>query len=140
MFGKYISILHRQEQRCFNQKAQEYGLGPSAVYALFYLAKHEGISQKQLCEIMVVDEAAITRSMKKLEEQGFVTRRRDQNDLRCYSLYVTPKTRELIPILNSIGSGFWSSITKDFSEEELLVFLSMCERMAENALEENQNQ
>lgn len=133
MFGKYISILHRQEHRYLNQKVQEYGLGPP-LYPLFYLAKHEGVSQKQLCETMAIDEAVITRSMKKLEQQGLVIRRKDSNDLRCYSLYLTQKGRDFIPVLTQFGYDFWTSITKEFTDEELVMFLSMCERMAETAL------
>ena len=137
MFGKYIAILNRQEHRYLNQQVQEYGFGPS-VYLLFYLSKHEGISQKQLCETMVIDEAAMARSMKKLEQQGLVTRRKDTNDLRCYSLYLTPKGRDFIPTLTQFGCDFWDNVTKDFTEEQLVWFLSMCERMAENALQKNQ--
>ena len=137
MFGKYIAILHRQEHRYINQKVQEHGLGPS-VYALFYLAKHEGVSQKQLCEDMAIDEAVMTRSMKKLEEQGLVTRRKNANDLRCYSLYLTERGRAFIPVLTQLGCDWWSSITEGFSDEELVTFLALCERMAQNALSKNE--
>lgn len=121
-----------------NQKIQEYGLKPLPIQPLFYLSKHEGVSQKQLCETIAVDESAITRSIKKLEEQGLVTRRKDPNDLRCYSLYLTEKGREFIPMLTQFGVDFWTDITRDFSDEEIVWFLSMCERMVKNALSKNQ--
>jgi DNA-binding MarR family transcriptional regulator len=136
--GKYISILYRQEQRHMNQVVQQYGLGPSSYNFLLCLAANEGASQKQLCERMLVDEAIATRAMKKLEEQGFITRQKDRNDLRCYALHLTEQGRAIIPILQASLQDWWTTLTQDFPAEDSEKLLAQCEQMTQKAILKNQ--
>ncbi len=121
-----------------NQVVQQYGLGPSSYNFLLCLAANEGASQKQLCEKMLVDEAIATRAMKKLEKQGFITRQKDRNDLRCYALYLTEKGREIIPILQASLQDWWTTLTEDFPAEDLEKLLAQCEQMTQKAILKNQ--
>ncbi len=121
-----------------NQIVQQYGLGPSCYNFLLALSDHEGASQKQLCSIMMVDEAIATRTMKKLEQEGFVTRQKDGRDLRCYTLALTERGRALIPQLQHSLNDWWTTLTSDFSEQEASALLDACIGMSQKAIEKNQ--
>lgn len=85
-FGKYIAVLHRQEQKYINRVMKSYGLGYSCYNFLLYLSRNEGVSQKALCRDMVIDEALAARAMKKLEGQGMSagTKRKAAARISCF--------------------------------------------------------
>ena len=73
--GKSIAILHRREQKYMISKMKELGIGYSGYNFLLYLEIHSGSSQKEMCEALAVDEALAVRTMKRLEETGFIIRK-----------------------------------------------------------------
>lgn len=139
LMGKYISILHRQEQKYLSRVLQTDRLGSSGVNFLLYLSRNEGVSQKQLCDTLAIDEAMGTRGLKKLAEGGFLERRRDETDLRSYALYLTPKGKKLIPELRRAIESWWSEMMRrlPFDEAEALRLMAQLEQMADAALQIN---
>lgn len=93
VLGRSIAILHRREQKYMIQKMKEYGIGYSSYNFLFYLSAYPGSSQKEMCENMAVDEALAVRTMKKLQEQGLIQRKKRSRKwaVLCYQSY--PKGR-----------------------------------------------
>lgn len=76
--GKSIAILHRREQKYMISKMKELGIGYSGYNFLLYLEIHSGSSQKEMCEALAVDEALAVRTMKRLEETGFIIRKKSE--------------------------------------------------------------
>ena len=87
VLGRSIAILHRREQKYMIQTMKEYGIGYSSYNFLFYLSAYPGSSQKEMCENMAVDEAIAVRTMKKLQEQGLIERKKSEEDARSYAIY-----------------------------------------------------
>ncbi len=139
LMGKYISILHRQEQKYLGRVLQTDALGISGVNFLLYLARNEGVSQKRLCETLAIDEALGTRSLKKLAEEGFLERKRDEADLRSYALFLTPKGKKLVPEIRHAIESWWSEMMQrlPFDEAETLRLMAQLEQMANAALQIN---
>ena len=79
LLGKYISILHRQEQKSLNVSLKQYGLGYSSYNFLLYISRNEGSSQKDICQTLAINEALATRTMKKLEQKGYIIRKKELN-------------------------------------------------------------
>ncbi|MEA5004043.1 MAG: MarR family transcriptional regulator, partial [Christensenella sp.] len=80
--GRQISILYRQTQKFINKRMQPYGLNYSDHAFLIHISQNPGINQRQLARILTIDEAVVTRVLKKLEDNGFVTREKDAEDMR----------------------------------------------------------
>lgn len=138
-WGKYISVLHRQEQKYVTRNMKEYGLGYSSYNFLLHISAREGCSQKQLCTYMAMDEALATRTIRKLVEQGYLTRERDESDPRSYSLFVTDQGKALIPLIKKALSDWWAEIMVDLDEEQKQLLLVQLGNMAEKALQSNIN-
>lgn len=115
--GKYIAVLHRQEQKYINRMMKRYGLGYSCYNFLLYLSRNEGVSQKALCRDMVIDEALAARAMKKLEGQGYVRRDKKEGG-RTYQLFLTEKGHALIPALRAAVAGWWQTLTAGWDETQ----------------------
>ena len=135
ILGKYISILYRQERKLLNYIMREYDLGYSSYNFILYISSHPGSSQKEVCHNMVIDEALATRSMKKLERQGYLTRRREALDGRTYSLFLTPQGQELVPVIRRALEQWWEQLTAqaDLSQEELEIILPLLRKMSDSS-------
>ena len=94
-----------------------------------------GISQDAISRRLFINKSNVTRSLAYLEEHGFVTRERDSEDRRQTLVYPTEKAFEILPQVREIIRGWNSYITEGFTEEEMEMYLSMTERLAERAAE-----
>ena len=130
VLGRSIAILHRREQKYMIQAMKEYGIGYSSYNFLFYLSAYPGSSQKEMCENMAVDEALAVRTMKKLQEQGLIERKKSEEDARSYAIYLTEKGEAVIPKLRKALAGWWSQILSVLTEDEQQAMIHGVEKMA----------
>ena len=78
--GKYISQLYRKGSVFINKEVSEYGIGSGQFMFLLELYINDGKNQEEIAETLKIDKGTTARALKKLEEQGFVTRIKDEND------------------------------------------------------------
>lgn len=128
--GKSIAILHRREQKYMISKMKELGIGYSGYNFLLYLEIHSGSSQKEMCEALAVDEALAVRTMKRLEETGFIIRKKSEKNGRCYEIHLTEKREDTVPKLRTFLFQWWSQVTQCLTGEEKDILLSSLEKMA----------
>lgn len=136
-WGKYISVLHRQEQKYVTRSMKEYGLGYSSYNFLLQISVREGCNQKQLSKYMAMDEALATRTIRTLVEQGYLTRKKDRANPRSYSLYITDQGKSLIPLIQKTLSDWWAGITEDLDENQKEILAAQLQSMSEKALNSN---
>ena len=132
--GKHISIAYRFAMVFFKNRMAELGLYQSHHSVLITLYKNEGISQEKLSQLLKVDKATITRSIKKLVEDGFIERRQDKNDKRSYLLFVTPKGRAIEPDIRDMFREWNDIVLQGFTDEEVEQAMSFMERISQNVL------
>lgn len=89
-FGR-VMRLHRQ---VIQKTMEERGVHHSEALCLRLLAKHEGVSQRQLAEILHISQPQVTKVLQSLERNGLIARRVDESDQRRTLVYLTPEGRE----------------------------------------------
>ncbi|MCR1842535.1 MarR family winged helix-turn-helix transcriptional regulator [Murimonas intestini] len=136
--GRYISILYRQEQKYMSGLLSEYDFGFSSFNFLLYIARNEGVSQKQLCTILALDESLATRELRRLEEKKLILRDRDPLDQRSYCVYLTEEGRKLVPIFRREVRGWWKQLMAGMDDEEKELLSRQLEKMADHAVMLNQ--
>lgn len=118
--GKLISHLHRQNQKKLVRKFLPYGIGSGGQYSFLKLIlKRPGITQDQLTTELKFDKATTARSVKQLENSGYIERRPDPTDRRSHLLYPTPKAIDFSPVLQSILADFNKSLIGNLTNEEV---------------------
>jgi len=132
--GKHISIAYRFAMVFFKNKMAELGLHQSHHSVLITLYKNEGISQESLSKLLKVDKATITRSIKKLVEDGFIERKQDVNDKRSYLLFVTKKGRDIEPSILDMFKEWNDIALEGFNDEEVEQAVQLMERISQNVL------
>ncbi len=73
----------------------EIGLTYTQYIAMMVMWEHRSLSVKALGEYLYLDSGTITPMVKKLEEQGLLTRSRCQDDERCVMLSLTENGEKL---------------------------------------------
>lgn len=71
------------------------GIGSGRISYLFILYINEGLTQQEMANRLQADKGAVARTLAQLEEQGYVSRRRDPTDKRITRVYLTDKSKAL---------------------------------------------
>ncbi|MGL5752897.1 MAG: MarR family winged helix-turn-helix transcriptional regulator [Paraclostridium sp.] len=82
--GKYISQIYRKGRTFINKELVQQDMGSGQFMFLIQLYKQDGINQEELTEKLSIDKGTTARAVKKLEEEGFVIRLKDESDKRAY--------------------------------------------------------
>lgn len=104
--GKNIGILNRQFNIFLNRELAGTGLNATEFMYIGYLYQNNGIMQDELAREFLVDRAAITRTLKNMEEKGFVDRVRSKEDGRERWIYLTEKAHSYEKLAESIQEKY----------------------------------
>ncbi|TQD26989.1 MarR family transcriptional regulator [Methanolobus vulcani] len=136
--GRDISHLFRSINIYLSNELEAYGLGSGQFPFFMRLLHQDGVSQESLANMLRYDRATITRSLNKLEDQGYVIRKRDPKDKRAYCVYLTEEGQKMGPILMEIGANLNNVLLQGFSDEDKVMFISLVEKAAMNIATENE--
>lgn len=130
--GKYISILYRHANMFLSKQYSRFNIGSGQYKFMLYLYTHDCVIQDDLSTELCVDNATTTRAMKRLEEEGYVVRARDENDKRAMRVCLTEKAlaikKEFFEILD-----FWDAIlTDNLTDNEKKTVVNIFEKMVCN--------
>ena len=87
-----------------------------------YIYDHDGCTQADLAENLKVTPASIATSTKRLQKAEMITKRIDEDNLRCKHLSVTDKGKAEIVQSRRLFDDYDSRLFSDFPDEELSVF------------------
>jgi len=102
--------------------------------ALGYLLKHEGVTQQELGDAMLMDDNTIVLLLNELEAAGFSVRRRDPGDRRRHIVEITPAGRRAIERAEKAQEGIEDELLGDLSQEERATLTSLLNRVMEGLL------
>ncbi|RDY29409.1 MarR family transcriptional regulator [Romboutsia weinsteinii] len=131
--GKYISFIYRKGGGFISRGLSDIGLGFGQLMFLLELYRADGKSQEDLCELLNIDKGTTARAIKKLEEESFVIRFKDEHDKRAYNIYLTEKAKELKPSVFKVLDNWNEIITQGFEESEKELTLELLKRICRNA-------
>ncbi|MFH1014244.1 MAG: MarR family transcriptional regulator [Thermoplasmatota archaeon] len=116
-----------------HNQLERYNIGSGQFHYLMLLYHKDGINQETLSEILKIDKATSARAIRKLEETGYITRKRDQQDKRAYKIYLTKKAQNLRPTIKNILQEWTKQLLQGITKEEEQHLLDLLERIAHNA-------
>jgi DNA-binding MarR family transcriptional regulator len=115
-FGFLLHDIARLMRKRFDQRARTLGLTRSQWQLLAHLARHEGINQAGLAEILEIEPITVGRLIDRMEEAGWVERRPHPNDRRARLLYMTDKARPVFDRMRALGEGVREEALSGLSE------------------------
>jgi MarR family transcriptional regulator, transcriptional regulator for hemolysin len=97
--GFLLSDVMRLMRRDFQRRMRGHRLTLAQWRALAQISLNEGINQARLADNLEIQPITLARVIDKLEEAGWVERRRDPRDRRAVCLHVTAKAQPLISLM-----------------------------------------
>ncbi len=116
--GRYISQIHRKGGSFISKELSGLGVGAGQFMFLLELYRGDGRSQEDLAETLNIDKGTTARAIKKLEEEGFLTREKDEIDKRAYKLHLTDKGKSVKGSIYEVLSKWEVYMTTNLTEEE----------------------
>ena len=129
--GRLASILHRQSQVYINRALREFDITSAEYSFLLFLYHKEGITQDELSLHLYIDKSATARAVKSLEQKGYVTRDKDDEDKRFNRVYLTEKAKHFRDEIRKRVWKWSEFLTEDIDEETTEIVLSVLEKMVE---------
>ena len=84
-----------------DKRARLHDLTRAQWVLLLKLARHPGLSQKDLAEILEVEPMSVARLIDRLTTRGLVERRADPRDRRIWRLHLCPKAEPLLRLIEA---------------------------------------
>jgi DNA-binding MarR family transcriptional regulator len=100
------------------------------------LYHEDGVNQETMAKKLLFNKATIARAIDKLEREGYVSRTQDEKDGRANLIFLTPKGREIEPVLQQLSLEWNSILVSGFTDIECLVLKELMKKMVSNVMHE----
>lgn len=131
-FGYLLNDVTLLFRKHFDRRATRFEMTRAQWRAIKCLHHREGIRQNELAEFLEMEPIAVGRVIDRLQDAGFVERRADPNDRRCWRLFPTDKARAVIDDMQDIARGLRADATRGIDSEELIQMIDVLERVKGN--------
>tara|TARA_B100000575_G_C23016490_1_gene585397 strand:+ start:383 stop:805 length:423 start_codon:yes stop_codon:yes gene_type:complete len=98
--------------------SSKYDLTLSQALLLLYVP-YDGISVSDLSEKLGIDISTMTRNIQRINKQGLINRRPNENDKRSIKLFLSKRGQKIVLLLNDDISNKISSILSKYDFEQI---------------------
>jgi DNA-binding MarR family transcriptional regulator len=116
--GFLISDVSRLMRRRFDERARLMGVTRTQWRTLTTLARHEGLNQGSLADLLEVEPITLCRMIDRLEEAGLVERRRDPGDRRAWLIYLTAKAGPILTQIRALADSMFEQALYGLGDAE----------------------
>ena len=119
---KMICIA-RMHRGVFEKNISMLGIHHSQYQLLMYISKRGEVgSQKEIAEKFDISPAAVARTLKSLESEGFIKRSATNNDSRFNKIVLTEKGKEIVEKTREMFIEIDREIFESFSMDDVNAF------------------
>ncbi len=138
-FGHLIRILHCRSSQAVTQALSSMDLTASQGQLLGYLARSQTPPcPKDIEEAFRLSHPTVSGLLSRLGKKGFLELRPDEEDRRCKRVYLLPKGKECIALMDRTLQKNEERIIQGFLPEEQAAFSAYLHRAIENLQEHSQ--
>ena len=131
---KLFLLAARSHHHTFEKHVGDFGVHRSQHRILMYLSMHtdEMITQKDIAANFQISAAAVAVSVRKLEEEGLISRIADENDNRSNVITLTDRGRQIVDQTKTLISKIDEAMFAGFDDEEIAQFSAYLARLCDN--------
>jgi DNA-binding MarR family transcriptional regulator len=137
--GTLLSQVHQVCGRVWNKILRDNNMADlegARGRIIFVLWGKDGVPIKTLCEKTSLDKSTLTGIIDRLERDGYITKKPSETDKRSTLISLTGKEQEFAQNVQKVSNQMNRIFYKGFTNEEILQFDTMLERILENCKEE----
>ncbi len=120
-------------RKAFDRRAVGLGVTRAQWKVLFRLARHPGMRQIDLADMLDIEPITLSRIVDRLEEGGLVERVADPSDRRAWRLHVTARAQPLIAKLRSIADDLIADAFAGIDPKDIEITRQVLGKARENA-------
>lgn len=132
MFMSDLSIIVRGGQVYSTRKLSDYGINAAEEYLLMYLMGHSNTNQDAIAKFFMLDKGSVARSLQKLENKGFISRKVNDENQREKVITLTKKAFDLKDVLSGLLVDWRKEMYNGISDDEILAFEQTLKKLAGN--------
>lgn len=133
--GFLLNDVSRLLRSRFDRQARTLGLTRAQWRVMMFLRRHEGARQSELASLLEVENVTLGRHIDRLEDSGWVERRRDPTDRRAWRLFLAQKSRPILDKLALVLIETRETALDGFSAAERDVLVETLLRIKTNLVE-----
>lgn len=130
-FDYVIKAAWHAIARMYNSEATKYKLTVSIGYILLNIDLEEGTPATKIAPLLGLEARSITRTLKNMEQEGFIYKKQDVNDKRSFRIYLTDKGREGREIARVTVRKFNIAIREVVPADKVDVFFEVIHKINE---------
>ncbi len=132
----WVSKVHIKLKQSMANKVKEYNLTVEQRTILLLLFDNESMTQAQICKETDSEASNITVTLKRMEQNGFISKAKHPTDKRTTIITATKKAQNLKEDLQQMGLNSLEYLLKDISEDEHDIALNVMKTIYKKALQE----
>lgn len=134
-----VGALARSVHSISDIRFRKFSLQKGQFIFLTRICENPGINLIDLSNMLKVDKTTTTKAVQKLSAEGYVQKKRDDNDQRMWRLFPLPKGIEAYPEIIDEENSNIEACVKGFSESEKKNAYLLLRKMRENIEERWKN-
>ena len=138
--GFLISDVSRLLRKRFDERARLIGVTRQQWRTLSVLKRHEGSNQGMLAELLEVEPITLGRMIDRLEEAGWVERRRDPGDRRVWRIHLTDAAQPILLQLKTIADALFVDAAEGIAPADQAHLHALLEQLRSNLSTDQSNE
>lgn len=130
--GYQVNHLARLLERALRLRIGEYGVVPGQFAQLLALYEQEGLTQRELCERVQIEQPTMANTLQRMERDGLIHRVPDPQDRRQAKVLLSDRARDLQEPLVAAAHEVNGAATGGLDATEVALLLSLIARAIEN--------
>jgi len=130
--GRLLLRVVREMRTRFDRDLERVGLTAQQAEILFRCSRAGELTPKQLTNLLITDNAGVTRLVDRLERKGLVTRRASANDRRSVTVRLTRSGTALVPRVARVAHAQRRRLFSGLSPAEQEQMRSLLHRILDN--------
>jgi DNA-binding MarR family transcriptional regulator len=127
---KAIKAYRKFAQQKYSQIIEDLTVDQTLI--LQFLSRKENLSQKELAELLLKEDASITRMVESLVKKKYLVRKKDSNDRRKSILKITDKGLNSLNALEAVVISNRQKALNSITEDELAQVTTILNKIITN--------
>ncbi|MFE8071012.1 MarR family transcriptional regulator [Marinobacteraceae bacterium S3BR75-40.1] len=129
-----LARISRRWRKLLDERLKDLGVTQARWTTMVYLHRGgEGVTQRELANLMAIENPTLVRLLDNLESQQLIERRPCDKDRRARRLHLTSQGEQFMADLDERAQGLRNQLMDGVSESELKTCLSVFDRILDNA-------
>jgi DNA-binding MarR family transcriptional regulator len=130
--GYQVNHLARLLAQALRRRTESVGVVPGQFAQLLALYEQDGLTQRELCERVRIEQPTMAVTLKRMERDGLVERVADPNDGRRSRVLLTARSRRLEKRLTGAARDVNAVATEGLTDAEVESFMATLDRLIAN--------